>query len=114
MADAASTLRKRTSKARDRAEEELRDQIASLEADVATISEALSELGHGNFDDLVQSADEAMDAVRHQTRRMARKANRQVRTIKAEVERNPAPAAAGAGALLLLVVGLVGYLMWRD
>ena len=101
MVDNVTTLRRRETKARDHLEDDLRDEVADLRAEIASISQAVSDLGRGTLGDIRHNAagalDDAMHAVRDQGQHVAKLARREARVVRSAVQENPVPAVAVLG-----------------
>ncbi len=106
MADNVTTLRRRVSKARDQIEGDLRDEIADLRAEIASVTQAVADMGHSTLGEMTHNAagafDDAMHVVRGQGRQVARLARREARVVRSAVQDNPIPAVALLGAVALL------------
>jgi len=111
MADNVTTLRRRVTKARDHIEHDLRDEIADLRAEIASVSRAVSDLGYSRLGDIrhgaVDSLDDALHVVSRQGKQVATLAAREARMLRTAVQDNPVPAVAVLAAVAVLSAFLV-------
>lgn len=80
----------------------LLEQIASLRAEIASISEAVSEYGGHQLGDIQHNALALAKEVRHQGAAVARQVSRQASSAGKVVQENPVPVIVALGTIALI------------
>jgi phage host-nuclease inhibitor protein Gam len=113
MASSVTKLHRKSDDLREELERSFAPQIEDLRKELASLSEAVSKLGHHRLDDFRDGASDAMTAALHESERALRTVGRQARVVGTTVRSNPISTIAISAGVAALIAYLARRENWR-